>query len=317
MLRDDLNEVESLLNQRSRSPVATIPDLSGYLIAAGGKRLRPVITLASACAVGGQANGRTARLAAAVEFIHSATLLHDDVVDDSDLRRGKAAAKNVWGASASILVGDFLFARAFTLMVETDDLRVLDILSNAACVIAEGEVRQLAAIGRCDLDFAEYLAIVEAKTAALFEAAARAGALTATADIQKASLMGEYGRRLGRAFQIVDDLLDYGGLTAVIGKSVGDDFREGKVTLPILYARDMGREQDRAFWDRVVTDRSSDPEDLEQAIALIRSTGAGERTLETARTEARHAKSALETAAAGPYAAELADLADYCVDRAF
>jgi octaprenyl-diphosphate synthase len=257
------------------------------------------------------------KLAAAVEFIHTATLLHDDVVDDSDLRRGKAAAKNVWGASASILVGDFLFARSFTLMVETRDMRILDILSRASCVIAEGEVRQLAAIGRADLPFGEYMAIVEAKTAALFEAAAKAGALTACNDENIADAMGEYGRRLGRAFQLIDDLLDYGGLTAVIGKSVGDDFRESKITLPVLYAREMGDARDRKFWDRVIGQREQVESDLAHAIHLIRSSGAADRTLETARMEAAAAQAALAKAARGAFHDELSGLADYCVNRAY
>src|SRR5262245_13271467 len=277
LLRGDLVEVERILEERAASPVATIPDLSGYLIAAGGKRLRPVLTLAAARAVGGRGGEAVAKLAAAVEFIHTATLLHDDVVDDSDLRRGKAAAKNVWGASASILVGDFLFARSFTLMVETRDMRILDILSRASCVIAEGEVRQLAALARSELSFNEYMAIVEAKTAALFEAAAKAGALTATNDESVADAMGEYGRRLGRAFQLVDDLLDYGGLTSVIGKSVGDDFREGKLTLPVLYAREAADARDKKFWDRVMgAAREQVDSDLPHAIHLIRSSGAAD-----------------------------------------
>jgi octaprenyl-diphosphate synthase len=256
-------------------------------------------------------------LAAAVEFIHTATLLHDDVVDDSDLRRGKAAAKNVWGASASILVGDFLFARSFTLMVETRDMRILDILSRASCVIAEGEVRQLAALGRTELSFNEYMSIVEAKTAALFEAAARAGALTGCDDEAAADAMGEYGRRLGRAFQLVDDLLDYGGLAAVTGKSVGDDFREGKLTLPVLYAREAADARDRKFWDRVMgAARDQHESDLAHAIHLIRSSGAAERTLETARLEAAAAHSALARAARGAFYDELAGLADFCVNRA-
>jgi octaprenyl-diphosphate synthase len=319
LLRPELKAVEIILADRAASPVATIPDLSGYLIAAGGKRLRPVLTLAAAKAVGGKSGKGThsaCLLAAAVEFIHTATLLHDDVIDDSDLRRGKAAAKNVWGASASILVGDFLFARAFTLMVETGDMRILDILSRASCVIAEGEVRQLAALGRPDLSMNEYMAIVEAKTAALFEAAARAGALTANDDEQVAEAMGEYGRRLGRAFQLVDDLLDYGGLTTVIGKSVGDDFREGKLTLPVLYAREAADARDRKFWDRVMGDREQHEEDLAHAIHLIRMSGAAERTLETARMEAAAAQAALARASRGPIAEELAALADYCVNRA-
>ena len=317
LLRPELADVERLLAERAASPVATIPDLSGYLIAAGGKRLRPVLTLAAARAVGGRGGDAVCKLATAVEFIHTATLLHDDVVDDSDLRRGKAAAKNVWGASASILVGDFLFARSFTLMTETRDLRILDILSRASCVIAEGEVRQLAALGKVDLAFNEYMAIVEAKTAALFEAASRAGAYTATNDDAVADAMGEYGRRLGRAFQIVDDLLDYGGLTSVIGKSVGDDFREGKLTLPVLYAREAADAADLKFWDRVMGEREQVESDLAHAIHLIRMSGAAERTLQTARDEAKAAKDALARAARGPFHDGLADLADYCVSRAF
>jgi octaprenyl-diphosphate synthase len=316
-LKGELRQVEELLAERAASPVATIPDLSAYLIAAGGKRMRPILTLASARAVGGKGGMPVAYLAAAVEFIHTATLLHDDVVDDSDLRRGKAAAKNVWGASASILVGDFLFARAFTLMVETRDLRVLDILSRASCVIAEGEVRQLAALGKADLELSEYMAIVEAKTAALFEAATRAGALTACGDEAIADSMGEYGRRLGRAFQLVDDLLDYGGVTAVIGKSVGDDFREGKLTLPVLLAREAGSAEDRAFWDRVMGERIQRDGDLAHAIHLIRSSGAAEGTLKAAREEADAGREALAQVADGPVADDLARLADYCVDRAY
>lgn len=316
-LRPELDAVEQLLIERAASPVATIPDLSAYLISAGGKRLRPVLTLASARAVGGDCGPSARVLAAAVEFIHTATLLHDDVVDDSDLRRGKAAAKNVWGASASVLVGDYLFARAFTLMVETKSLDILDILSRASCVIAEGEVRQLAALGRTDLPVPEYMAIVEAKTAALFEAAARAGALTAGVGAETASAMGDYGRRLGRAFQLVDDLLDYGGLTAVIGKSVGDDFREGKLTLPVLFAREHARGADRDFWDRTMGQRRQQDGDLAHAIHLIRSSGAAERTLDAARMEAAAARVALAKASRGAIADELAALADYCVDRAF
>jgi octaprenyl-diphosphate synthase len=315
-LKGELRQVETLLSERAASPVATIPDLSGYLIAAGGKRLRPILTLAAARAAGGRSPQAAAALAAAVEFIHTATLLHDDVIDDSDLRRGKAAAKNLWGASASILVGDFLFARAFTLMVETRDLRILDILSRAACVIAEGEVRQLAALGRPDLAIPEYLEIVEAKTAALFAAATRAGALAGGGDDALAAALGEYGRRLGRAFQLVDDLLDYGGLTAVIGKSVGDDFREGKLTLPVLLAREAGGPRDREFWDRTMAARDQREGDLSQAIRLIRQTGAAEGTLQTARREAEAARAALDGAVAGDLADDLADLADFCVTRA-
>jgi len=202
-------------------------------------------------------------------------------------------------------------------MTETRDLRILDILSRASCVIAEGEVRQLAAIGKPDLALPEYMAIVEAKTAALFEAAARAGAYTATDDDDAADAMGEYGRRLGRAFQIVDDLLDYGGLTSVIGKAVGDDFREGKITMPVIYAREAGSAADLEFWDRVMGERDQRESDLAHAIHLIRATGAAERTLETARMEAAAARAALARAARGPCHDELAGLADQSVNRAF
>lgn len=314
LLSADLDAVEALLAARAASPVEMIPDLSGYIVAAGGKRLRPMVTLAAAHAAGG-VNAGTHALAAAVEFIHTATLLHDDVVDGSDLRRGKPAAKTVWGNAASILVGDYLFARAFTLMVETGSLDILDILSHAATVIAEGEVRQLAAQGRLDLPTEDYLAIIEAKTAALFEAAARAGALSVGSEAASDALAA-YGKNLGLAFQIVDDALDYGGTTSVIGKSVGDDFREGKVTLPVVIARRRGSEADRAFWDRALDPGRQGDGDLPHAIHLIRSTGAAEATMTEARAYADLAKSALSALPPTPHREALADLADFCVSRA-
>ncbi len=317
LLADDMSEVERLLVERAASPVDTIPDMSGYIISAGGKRLRPIITLASARAVGGQLGAPAHCLAAAVEFIHTATLLHDDVVDDSDLRRGKKVAKNIWGNSASILVGDYLFARAFTLMVETRSLRILDVLSNTSCTIAEGEVRQLAALGRADLPLDDYMAIVEAKTAALFEAAAFAGALTVIQENDIAASMGEYGRRLGRAFQLVDDALDYGGATAIIGKAVGDDFREGKLTLPVLIARERGGPEARAFWDRAMDVSQQTPDDLDVAIGLIQESGAVEATLKAARDETDAARIALMAAPPSIYRDSLEEIAEYCVDRAW
>ncbi len=317
LVAQDLQAVETLLKDRSTSAVATIPDMSGYLISAGGKRLRPLITLAAAYAAGGKGAAPLHCLATAVEFIHTATLLHDDVVDESDLRRGKKAAKMVWGNSASILVGDFLFARAFTLMVETRSIRILDILSNAACVIAEGEVKQLAAIGRADLPIPEYMEIVEAKTAALFEAAARAGALTVTAEGDESDGLAEYGRRLGRAFQLVDDALDYDGTTSVIGKSVGDDFREGKLTLPVLLARQSGDATARAFWDRAMDVSQQTEADLDIAIDYIRKADSVKATLDAARDEIAAAKSALNVLPASPYVDALLDIADFVVDRAY
>jgi len=316
MLADDLAATEALLVERARSPVDVIPDLSGYIVSAGGKRLRPMITLIAAHACGG-ANPGTHALATAVEFIHTATLLHDDVVDDSDLRRGKKAAKNVWGNNASILVGDFLFARAFTLMVETGSLEILRILSTASSVIAEGEVHQLAAASRTDLPTEEYLSIIEAKTAALFEAAAEAGALSAGPEGAKhADALAAYGKNLGLAFQIVDDALDYGGTTAVIGKSVGDDFREGKTTLPVIIARRRGSTEDQAFWDRVLNVEQQSESDLAHAIHLIRSTGAAEATIREAHAYANLAKAALRTLPDDEWRRALSDLADFCVSRA-
>ncbi len=317
LVAEDLSSVEALLSERAISSVATIPDMSAYLIGAGGKRLRPLITLAAAYAAGGKGSAPLHNLAAAVEYIHTATLLHDDVVDESDLRRGKKAAKMLWGNSASILVGDFLFARAFTLMVETRSLRILDILSNASCVIAEGEVKQLAAIGKADLPIEDYMDIVEAKTAALFEAAARAGALTVVPEGKESDGLAEYGRRLGRAFQLVDDALDYDGSTSVIGKSVGDDFREGKLTLPVLLAREHGDADARAFWDRAMDVSKQTEADLETAIGYIRKADTVKATLDAARDEVAKAKAALEVLPSSEYVDALADIADFVVDRAY
>ena len=317
MLAADLEQVERLLESRSASPVSVIPNLSGYIVAAGGKRLRPLITLAAAMACGGTRHG-THALATAVEFIHTATLLHDDVVDDSDLRRGKAAPKNIWGNNASILVGDFLFARAFTLMVETDDLEILRILSDASSIIAEGEVRQLAAINRHDLPTEEYLAIIEAKTAALFEAAARAGALSGLqGSAQHAEAFAAYGKNLGLAFQIIDDALDYGGTTAVIGKSVGDDFREGKITLPVIIARRRGTAEDQIFWERALNIETQSEDDLTHAIHLLRSTGAVETTVSEAESYVSLAKKALQSVPANDWTKALSELADFCPKRAY
>lgn len=317
LLSHDVDAVETLLAERAASPVSVIPNLSGYIVSAGGKRLRPMITLAAAHACGGQNMESVHRLACAVEFIHTATLLHDDVVDESDLRRGKPAAKSVWGNAASILVGDFLFARAFTLMVETGKMDVLDILSNASVVITEGEVHQLAVQGQLDLPTEDYLKIIEAKTAALFEAAARSGALCGGGDDQAVDAMRTYGRNLGLAFQLVDDALDYGGTTSVIGKSVGDDFRECKITLPVVIARRRGSKEDQVFWDRALNLDTQKEDDLTHAIHLIRSTGAAEDTLAEARSYITLAKKALRVVPESDYVRALDALADFCVERAY
>nr|WP_321442472.1 polyprenyl synthetase family protein [uncultured Hyphomonas sp.] len=315
LVADDLAEVEKILIDRAASPVAVIPDLSGYIVSAGGKRLRPMLTLMAAHAVG-KPNNATHVLAAAVEFIHTATLLHDDVVDESDLRRGKPAAKAIWGNSASILVGDFLFARAFNLLVETRSLDILDKLATASTTIAEGEVRQLAAMNARDLPTEEYLAIVEAKTGALFEAAAESGAMSAGGD-KFANAFATYGKNLGLAFQIIDDVLDYGGTTSVIGKSVGDDFRECKITLPVIIAKRRGSDEDRAFWDRAMDPDTQEDADLAHAVHLIRATGAAEATVQEAEAYAGMAKGALRQLPDSPYRDALIELADFCVSRAY
>ncbi len=314
LVADDLVRVEALLAERAASPVAVIPDLSGYIVSAGGKRLRPMITLLAARAVG-ETTHATHTLAAAVEFIHTATLLHDDVVDESNLRRGRPAAKTIWGNKASILVGDFLFARAFNLLVETGSLAILNRVASAATVIAEGEVRQLAAMAARDLPTEEYLAIVEAKTGALFEAAAETGAISAGGTPAQAASLGTYGKNLGLAFQIIDDALDYGGTTSVIGKSVGDDFREGKITLPVIIARRRGSDDDRAFWDRALVPENQNDSDLAHAVHLIRATGAAEATLQEADAYAALAKAALRALPSSRFRDGLEALADFAVAR--
>jgi octaprenyl-diphosphate synthase len=315
LLAEDLAAVDAIIHQYMTSPVGVIPNLASHLIDAGGKRIRPLITLAAARLLGGGGDGPR-KLAAAVEFIHSATLLHDDVVDVSSMRRGKKSANVVWGNSASVLVGDFLFARSFNLMVETGDIQVLDILARAASVIAEGEVMQLAAANDAETTRERYMAIVAAKTAALFAAAARSGAVAAGRPGEEAAALDVYGRELGLAFQLVDDALDYGGLTATMGKNVGDDFREGKVTLPVVFARDAGDEAERVFWRRVMGGERTD-DDFHRAQALLKRHNAIGLTLDAAREHAAKAKTALESLPANAYREALADLPDFVVDRAY
>ncbi len=315
LLAEDLAAVETLIHHHMISPVGVIPNLAAHLIDAGGKRIRPLITLAAARLLGGGGDGPR-KLAAAVEFIHSATLLHDDVVDLSSMRRGKKAANLVWGNSASVLVGDFLFARSFNLMVETGDIQVLDILARAASVIAEGEVMQLAAANDAETTRERYMQIVGAKTAALFAAAARAGAVAAGRPGMEATALEIYGRELGLAFQLVDDALDYGGLSATMGKNTGDDFREGKVTLPVVFARDAGSDDERAFWRRVVGGERTD-EDFTRALTLLRRHDAIGQTLAAAREHAKRASDALDALPLNAYREALAELPEFVVERAY
>lgn len=314
LLAEDLAAVDAIIHQYMTSPVGVIPNLAAHLIDAGGKRIRPLITLAAARLLGGGGDGPR-KLAAAVEFIHSATLLHDDVVDVSSMRRGKKSANIVWGNSASVLVGDFLFARSFNLMVETGDIQVLDILARAASVIAEGEVMQLAAANDAETTRERYLQIIAAKTAALFAAAAKSGAVAAGRAGLEATALENYGRELGLAFQLVDDALDYGGAAAAMGKNIGDDFREGKVTLPVIFARDAGDEAERGFWRRAMGGERTD-DDFHRAVALLKRHNAIGLTLDAAHEHAAAAKQALEHLPANAYREALAELPDFVVERA-
>src|SRR5579859_1445372 len=253
LVASDLKRVNALILDRMQSPVALIPQLAGHIIAAGGKRLRPMLTLASAKLVGYRGDRHLA-LSAAVEFIHTATLLHDDVVDASDLRRGLATANAVWGNKPSVLVGDFLFSRAFQLMVEDGSLKVLGILSHASAVIAEGEVLQLVTSNDTATEEAAYLEVIRSKTAELFAAASRIGAVVANRPEGEEAALDAYGRNLGVAFQLVDDMLDYSAEQTALGKTVGDDFRDGKITLPIVLAFARGDDQERGFWRRTLED---------------------------------------------------------------
>lgn len=316
LVADDMGATDRLIHARMTSGVALIPDLARHLIDSGGKRLRPLLTLAAARA-GGYAGGDHVKLAAAVEFIHTATLLHDDVVDESALRRGKVSANLMWGNKPSVLVGDFLFSRAFQLMVETGNQAVLDILAGAAAVIAEGEVMQLKSTNNLAVDEGHYLAVVSAKTAALFAAAAQAGALLAGRADAFVGGMRAYGQNLGIAFQLVDDALDYSGRQALMGKTVGDDFREAKMTLPIILAYARAKAQDRPFWQRVIETGNQCETDLDQAITLVEQTGAIQDTMHRARAYADAAKTALAVLPASPVQAALADIADFCVERAY
>src|SRR5579863_6148036 len=272
LLQADLDRVNTLILERMQSPVALIPQLAGHIIAAGGKRLRPMLTLASArlCGYRGE---RHIALAAAVEFIHTATLLHDDVVDASDLRRGLATANAVWGNKPSVLVGDFLFSRAFELMVEDGCLRVLDILSEASAVIAEGEVLQLVTSNDLETSEAAYLEVINAKTAQLFAAASRIGAVLGDRKETEEKALEAYGRNLGIAFQLVDDMLDYSAREIELGKSIGDDFRDGKITLPVVLALKAADGDEREFWRRALETGEQRDGDLEHAIALMQRHG--------------------------------------------
>lgn len=311
-------KVDAIIRERMQSPVGMIPDLAEHLVGAGGKRLRPLLTIAAAhlCGYGGEHHYK---LAAAVEFIHSATLLHDDVVDLSAKRRGKKAANLIWGNAPSILVGDFLFARSFNLMVETESMQALGILSTASSVIAEGEVQQLAGLRDVEMSIDTYMQVIGAKTAALFAAAAEVSPVLANSGGAKQNALRTYGQELGLAFQLVDDALDYGGFEIALGKSIGDDFREGKMTLPVIiaYANAVNNDDKSAvnFWKRVIVDHNQTDADLAIATDYLVEENALETTLDAARDHIKNAKSALDIFDDGKWKTALLRLADFVVSR--
>jgi len=316
LLRSDLDRVNALIIERMQSPVALIPQLAGHIVAAGGKRLRPMLTLATA-RMCGYRGIRHVALAAAVEFIHTATLLHDDVVDASDLRRGLATANAVWGNKSSVLVGDFLFSRAFQLMVEDGSLKVLDILSSASAVIAEGEVLQLVTSNDIETTEDAYLNVIRAKTAQLFAAASRIGAVLGERPAAEEEALEAYGRNLGIAFQLVDDMLDYSARQIELGKTVGDDFREGKITLPVVLALRAASDTERSYWRRTLEDLDQRDGDLEHAIELMMRHGTLLATLERARQYGEAARRALATFRDSPEKRALDEVIDFCLSRGY
>ncbi len=314
-LADEMKAVNILIQTRMASKHAPrIPEVTAHLVDAGGKRLRPMLTLAAA-RLFGYTGEHHVRLAATVEFIHTATLLHDDVVDESAKRRGRPTANLLWDNKSSVLVGDYLFSRSFQLMVETGSLRVLDILANASATIAEGEVLQMTAATDLGTDENVYLQVVRGKTAALFSAATEVGGVIAGASDEQVKALFDYGDSLGIAFQIADDLLDYQGDSKATGKNVGDDFRERKLTLPVIKAVAQATDEERAFWQRTIEKGRQEGGDLEHALNLMGKYGTLEATREDAFEWADRAKAALDVLPDHEFRDLLGDLADYVVSR--
>jgi octaprenyl-diphosphate synthase len=316
LTRDDIRDVNELIVRSMDSPVTLIPQLAGHIVSAGGKRLRPMMTLAAA-QMCGYTGRRHIGLAACVEFIHTATLLHDDVVDASDLRRGNASANAVWGNQASVLVGDFLFSRSFELMVADGSLPVLKVLSHASAVIAEGEVLQLTTTSNTQTSETAYLQVIRSKTAELFAAACQIGALVAERPKVEEEALQAFGMNLGITFQLVDDVLDYSAKQAVLGKTVGDDFREGKITLPVILAYRRGDDEERAFWRRALEDLDQTEDDLAHAQGLLTKHRALDDTVERARHYGAIARDAMGIFDDSPAKRALVDAIDFCIHRAY
>ena len=312
LMTADMHEVDRVILQRLTSDVALINQIAHYIISAGGKRIRPMLVLLFSNALGFSGPERF-EMAATVEFIHTATLLHDDVVDESALRRGRQTANALFGNAASVLVGDFVYSRAFQMMVSVNNLRVLDVLADATNIIAEGEVLQLMNMHDADLSVDDYLRVIRFKTAKLFEASARLGAVLAGADAQVEESCAAYGRSLGTAFQLIDDLLDYEGATAQLGKNVGDDLREGKPTLPLLLAMERGTAAERELIRHAI--EHGEIARLPEIVEIVRHTGAIDATRDAARAEADKARHALGVLPASAYREALLELAVRSVDR--
>ena len=312
--RDAMGRVNELVLDRCGSDVGMIPEVARHLIDSGGKRLRPMLTIASAMMCGYRGNGHIT-LAGSVEFMHTATLLHDDVVDESDLRRGKLAARMVWGNQASVLVGDFLLGQAFKMMVEVGSLDALDVLSTAATIIAEGEVLQLSVAKNMETTEDDYLQVIRAKTAALFAAASEVGPIIAGTSRADRAALKSYGMNLGLAFQLVDDALDYGGKAADLGKNTGDDFREGKITLPVILAWRRGTAEERHFWREAIENGDNDDASLERAMGLITKYGSLSDTIARANHYGTIARDAIAALPASPWKAALMEVIDFCIGR--
>jgi octaprenyl-diphosphate synthase len=315
LVAPDMERVNTTILARTGSEVTMIPEVANHLIASGGKRLRPMLTLAMAKLAGYSGDGHI-KFAAAVEFMHTATLLHDDVVDESDMRRGKLAARMLWGNEASVLVGDFLLGQAFKMMVEVGNLHALDILSSAAAVIAEGEVMQLGAAKNTATNEDEYMAVIRAKTAELFAAACEVGPALAGKDKAELAACRSFGMNLGIAFQLIDDALDYGGKSAKLGKNVGDDFREGKITLPVVLSFRRGTQSERAFWDRTLGKGEIADSDLDTALALMAKHHAIEDTVGRARHYGAIATDALALVPPSAVKTALEEAVAFCIARA-
>ena len=312
LIAEDMGQMDAVIERRLKSEVALVSQVSHCIVAAGGKRLRPALLLLMCGALGFRGDQRY-NLAAVVEFIHTATLLHDDVVDESTLRRGRATANEAFGNPASVLVGDFLYSRAFQMMVEANNMRVMQTVAEATNVIAEGEVLQLMNMHDADLSEDGYLRVIRSKTAKLFEASARLAALLAGSSPAVEQSCADYGQALGTAFQVIDDVLDYDGDVAEMGKNLGDDLREGKVTLPLIIAMQRGTEAERATIRHAI--ETGGTEQMAQIIALVQQTGALESTREAAAAEAQRALGALENLPKNPYSYALEQLASQLLAR--